>query len=270
MGDENGPDLEGENQPTIQLPIYLIPQIRLSMPNTDQIIKALQEGKIPDLPPLHTSIDMTIIWLPIAINHFQAAHLARLKLKQVIESRIDDLIYAALLEEFNASLQVFAAAGFAFEAFERMVRQRSDFEAKFPDKINTWEKNKTGWDSQAKEVFNCVFAIEHQYKPFVWKMLTNVADFRNDAVHTRTKAEPVSYHNSMGYFTAWRLVKYGFDNAVKCIVESLNTFAYLPTKARQKYPKLVEYCEDFTKAMEPIINQWKEWDAGKDGKREAY
>ncbi len=234
--------------------IYVAPKVRITIPNVSEIFQAIQEGRVPNVT-LHTKADMSIFWLPIAIEHFKATEIAHLRLIEVIEARIDDQIGNQLLAEFTSALQVFTSVAFAFDAFQAMIRTQIELPE---EKVKGWIKNGTSWAKQTNEVLNIAFTISKVNKPLIEKIITNIADFRNDAVHTKALAQPPVYHEDLGSHTEWRLVKYSYRNAKECMIAAMSIFAYLPTKPKSKYKVLVEYCEDFIKVMQPTINEWKE------------
>ncbi len=252
----NKNDLPKESQPVqASQGIFILKSMQISIPNTHLIIEALQKGDVTNLDiQLHLLLDMTLYWLRIALDHFYIAESNHINLLEAVENRIDDLISDALEIEFIHCLQVCTSIGFALDAFQSLIRQKIDIPS---DKIESWMKNGTSWQTQTNEVFNYAFSIEKQHKAEIKTFLSEMANFRNDAVHTKAKAIPPYFHPDLNRHTDWRLVKYSYKNAQVGLSTTLAILAYVAKKPKAKYEQLREYCDGFLKVLQPMIDDWK-------------
>jgi hypothetical protein len=205
-------------------------------------------------PTITVSIDLTPYWLEIAVSQVRAATEQHERLLQASRAGNNDLVSAVMEAECKASMQAFAAAGIALDAFYAAVKEQVPIPEAL---IAQWRKNRTARYKQIAEVFRRAFDMDPRSAVRLRTTMREVFDFRDRAVHPPAVARQAVLYEELAVGTEWRFVAFRAHNARLATSAALSIVAQLLARPRIEHSSLVEFCRPALTNIQPTVDEWE-------------
>ncbi|MGK2963755.1 MAG: hypothetical protein ACSLFK_16665 [Gemmatimonadaceae bacterium] len=205
-------------------------------------------------PTFSLSLDLTSYWLEIAVSQFRDAEKHHHALLAASRSDDNDGVSRSMEAECKASMQAFAAAAIALDAFYAAVKDRTPIPA---DLIAIWHAKGTARYKQITEVFRRAFRMGPRSAVHLRKRIREVFKWRDRAVHPQSARTQAVLYQELSVGTEWRFVAFMAENARHAVGSALSLIAQLLARPRKEHSDLVAFCGPALTNIQPTIDAWE-------------
>lgn len=226
---------------------------QLSISNISITIDA--DGALDIAEPTCTlSLDLTSYWLEIAVSQFRAASMHHAQLLKASRAEDNDGLSKAMEAECKASMQAFAAAAIALDAFYAAVKGLCAIP---PELITTWRNKGTARYKQIAEVFRRGFRIGPHSAMRLRKDVHEIFKWRDRTVHPPVAPTQAVLYQELSVGTEWRFVTFQAQNARLAVSAALSIIAQLLARPRKEHADLVTFCGPALINVQPTVADWE-------------
>ncbi len=184
----------------------------LRIPAGGIVIRMNEDDGSTEVDPVKVELSLAMWphWLDMALRHASAAARAHKQVMAAHEAGDSEGLHKALNEEFQASVQAIAAAGFCLDGLYGEL----DAVAVIPQPTrDTWTKNRTSRAKRLAEVVRLTCDIQQSRFTTLRTGILTMFRFRDEAVHPAARfAEPL-LHPDLHVGVDPRLIAYRAENA---------------------------------------------------------
>lgn len=200
------------------------------------------------------SLDLTPYWLEIAVSQARMSIEHHKKLLDVFQAEDQDSVDRAMEAECKASMQTFAAAAIALDAFYGNVTQHLPV----PEELRLqWRVNRTARYKQIAEVFRRAFKVDPRSAVRLRQRIREIFEWRGRTVHPPSSASQPVFYEELSVGTEWRFVVFRAHNARLIASTALSIIAQLVTRPRDEHEALVRYCAPALTNIQPTVDEWE-------------
>jgi len=205
-------------------------------------------------PTFSLSLDLTSYWLEIAASQFHIAAKHHEELLAAAQADDKDTLSKSMEAECKASMQAFAAAAIALDAFYAATRDRCGIP---PELLAIWRKKGTARYKQITEVFRRAFRVGPRSAVRLRKDIHEIFRWRDRTVHPQSARTQAVLYQELSVGTEWRFVAFRAVNARLVVGAALSIVAQLLARPRKEYAELVEFCGPALTNVQPTVDAWE-------------
>lgn len=233
--------------------MLLIKGAKVGIPDGGLRISMDGQGRPHASISMHMAVDVTPIWLDIAVSRAIASESRREEVLARATGADADGLTSAMEGQVAETMQCVLAAAVAIEAFYGVVSR--DF--KIPtDLVAKWRHRRTARERQIAEVLRRAFRLPPADVKMIQTGLKELFRYRNMAVHPPARLQPPVWYDALQVPTEWRFGTFCFANARVLCQFALATVAQLvrvPVEAGQ----LKDSLESLQPRVVPIVARWE-------------
>jgi hypothetical protein len=212
------------------------------------------DGAIESDTKFTLSLDLTPYWLEIAVAHARQALANHADLLDVFEREGQARIDQAMEAECKASMQAFAAAAIALDAFYARVKEDVPISSEL---VGQWRAKRAARYKQIAEVFRRGFRVGPRSAVLLRKHIREIFEWRDRTVHPPSTAGQPVFYEELSVGTEWRFVAFRAHNARLIAGTALSIVAQLLTRPRSEHAALSKYCVSALANVQPTLDAWE-------------
>jgi hypothetical protein len=200
------------------------------------------------------SLDLTPYWLEIAVTQARHAIAHHADLLKAFQAEDQAAIDKAMEAECKVSMQTFAAAAIALDAFYARVKKDMLISDEL---VALWRANRTARYKQIAEVFRRAFKVGPRSAVLLRKQIREIFDWRDRTVHPPSSASQPVLYDELAVGTEWRFVAFRAFNARLIAGAALSIVAQLVARPRSEHAALVAFCQSALANIQPTVDGWE-------------
>jgi hypothetical protein len=205
-------------------------------------------------PTAWLSLDLTAYWLEIAVSQFREAAKHHEDLLAAAQVEDKDGLNRSMEAECKASMQTFAAAAIALDAFYAVIRDRCAIP---PELVTIWRTKGTARYKQIAEVFRRAFRVSPRSGVLLRQHLREIFRWRDRTVHPQSARTQAVLYQELSVGTEWRFVAFRAVNARLVVGAALSIIAQLLARPREEHCELVAFCGPALTNVQPTVDAWE-------------
>jgi hypothetical protein len=212
------------------------------------------DGAIESDATFTLSLDLTPYWLEIAVVQARQALADHAELLDAFRVEDQVRIDKAMEAECKASMQTFAAAAIALDAFYARVKEDVPIP---PELVAQWRANGAARYKQITELFRRSFRVGNRSAVMLRKHIREIFDWRDRTVHPPAMAGQPVFYEELSVGTEWRFVVFRAHNARLIAGSALSIVAQLLARPRSEHVALSKYCVSALTNIQPTLDAWE-------------